>query len=426
MVRAIFSGTITSLFIMLFSPATSAQSPDSTLKLPELIREAKENNPDLQSARNAWQAENAKIPQAGALPDPVLSFNLMNLPVNSFDFNREPMTGKQVALMQMFPFPGKQGVRENIARENAAVSEYRFQELRNQVVRDVKSIFYDLYFFDRAIEITGKNQEILSEFVEIAETRYSVGAGLQQDVLRAQVERSKMTDRQIQLRQKRETLEAQLNALLNRPADLRLGFTEDLVYKDFPLDFPELKARADTSRPLLKAWLATVHQSEEKVKLAKKEYLPDFSLGVAYTQRDVLQNGMGGADFVSGMVSVKIPLYYRRKQRQQVAENRLMRNSVADKYRDIQNRVYAAIDENLNELNKNEQLVDLYQTGILPQASQSLASAIIGYQTDKVDFLTLITNQINLYNFEQNYHRILSDYYKSIAKLEALTGVDLQ
>lgn len=417
---------ITLLLLIALFPSLAAQSPENTLRLPELIREALDNNPDLQSAQNAWQAENAKIPQAGALPDPVISFNLMNLPVNTLDFNQEPMTGKQIAIMQMFPFPGKQGLRETIARENASTSEYRYQELRNQLVQQVKNTYYDLYFVDRAIEITGKNEAILSEFVEIAESKYSVGTGLQQDVLRAQVERSKMSDRQIQLQQKRDALEAQLNALLNRPADLPLGSTEDLIYRERSLDFAELKAQADTARPLLQAWQATERQSEQKIKLAKREYLPDFSLGVAYTQREVLQSGMGGADFISGMFSVKVPLYFWRKQRQQVAESQLMRNSVADKYRDIKNQVYAAIDVSLNDLRKNEKLVELYQTGIIPQASQSLQSAIAGYQTDKVDFLTLLTNQINLFNFEQDYHRIISDYYKGIAKLEALTGVDFQ
>ncbi len=413
------------LFLSVISPVITAQTADRPLQLSLLIEEALAQNPDLQSAQNTWQAQVATVPQAGALPDPVLSFNLLNLPVNTLDFNQEAMTGKQIAIMQMFPFPGKQGLRENIAREGATVAEYRYRELRNQLVQNVKSIYYDLYFVDRAIEITQKNTGILAEFVQIAETKYSVGTGLQQDVLRAQVEHSKMTDRLIKLQQKRETLEAQLNALLNRPANDPVGPTAALSYREFPLDFAELKAVADTARPLLQAWQATLRQSDQTVKLAKKEYFPDFSLAVAYTQREVLQSGMGGADFVSGMLSVKIPLYFGRKQRRQVEEKQLLKQSVADKYRNIQNQVYAALDATLNEVHNNQRLVELFQTGIIPQASQSLQSAIAGYQTDKVDFLTLLTNQINLFNFEQDYHRILSEYFKGIAKLEALAGTEI-
>jgi outer membrane protein TolC len=413
------------LLMLLLPIGLFAQTADRPLQLSLLIEEALAQNPDLQSAQNTWQAQVATVPQAGALPDPVLSFNLLNLPVNTLDFNQEAMTGKQIAIMQMFPFPGKQGLRENIAREGATVAEYRYRELRNQLVQNVKSIYYDLYFIDRAIEITQKNTGILAEFVQIAETKYSVGTGLQQDVLRAQVEHSKMTDRLIKLQQKRETLEAQLNALLNRPANDPVGPTAALSYREFPLDFAELKAVADTARPLLQAWQATLRQSDQTVKLAKKEYFPDFSLAVAYTQREVLQSGMGGADFVSGMLSVKIPLYFGRKQRRQVEEKQLLKQSVADKYRNIQNQVYAALDATLNEVHNNQRLVELFQTGIIPQASQSLQSAIAGYQTDKVDFLTLLTNQINLFNFEQDYHRILSEYFKGIAKLEALAGTEI-
>ncbi len=402
-----------------------AQPADSLLQLPDLIEAVLNNNPDLKSVEHAWQSQLAKIPQAGALPDPVLSLNLLNLPVHSLAFDQEAMTGKQIALMQMFPFPGKQGLREDIARENAATAEYRFHEMRNRLVEEVKTTYYDLYFVDHAIAITQKNTEILAEFVKIAEAKYSVGMGLQQDVLRAQVEYSKMSDRLIKLQQQREGLEARLNALLNRPVNTPVGRTVELTYKPLETDFETLKALADTSRPLLKAWEASLRQSEKSVRLAKKEYWPDFSLGVAYTQRDALQNGMGGADFVSGMFSVKVPLYFARKQRRQVEEKQLMQQSVASQYRNVQNSIYAALDATISDLRKNERLAELFQTGIIPQATQALESAIAGYQTNKVDFLTLLSNQINLFNFEQDYHRILSDYYKSIAKLETLTGKQL-
>lgn len=402
-----------------------AQQSDSVLVLSNLIKEALKNNPDLKSAESSWKSDLAKVPQAGALPDPQLSFNLMNLPVNSFDFNQEPMTSKQVALMQMFPFPGKQGLREDIAREGASVSEARRDELRNQLIRNVKMTYYNLFFVDQAIKITQKNTETLEEFIKIAETKYSVGKGIQQDVLRAQVELSKMMDKQIKLEQQRDDLEAQLNTLLNRPAVGTLGKTEELQFTDFAYDYQRMKEMADENRPLLKAWQAMVNQSERKVKLARRDYWPDFSLGVAYSQRETLQNGMGGVDFFSGMFSMKIPLYFWRKQNKNVEENQLAQMSSQEKYNEVSNQIYSELDRVLSDIQKNKRLVELFKTGILPQASQSLKSAIAGYQTDKVDFLTLLNNQINLFNFEQDYYRVLSDYYIGIARLEAATGVEL-
>lgn len=415
----------TGLLLVLFCQMMLAQPVDTTLQLSELIEEALGNNPQLLSSQKAWLSETARVPQAGALPDPVISFNLINLPVNSFDFDREPMTGKQIAIMQMFPFPGKQGLREDIARENATVAELRYLELSSQLIQKVKVAYYSLFFSDKAIEITLKNSEVLQEFAQIAETKYSVGTGLQQDVLRAQVELSKMTDRLINLQQTRDASEAKLNTLLNRPANSPIATLEKLTYKDLPLDFESLTLLADEHRPLLKAWDAMVRQSTQKINLARKEYWPDFSLGLAYSQRELLKNGTGGADFISGMFSAKIPLYFWRKQRKQVEESKYKQISVQDQSREVRNQVFSSLEITLSDVKKNSRLIDLFETGIIPQAAQSLQAAIAGYQTDKVDFLTLLNNQINLFNFEQDYYRVLSDYFKGIAMLEAQTGTQI-
>jgi cobalt-zinc-cadmium efflux system outer membrane protein len=410
------------LILLLITIGNANLFAQEKIILDDLIREALENNPDLKSMENSWHSDLAKVPQAGALPDPQLSLNLMNLPVNSFDFNQEPMTSKQIALMQMFPFPGKQGLRTKVAKESAMITESRYQELKNQLIKNVKTTYYSLFVVDHAIDITRKNTETLNEFVKIAETKYSVGKGIQQDVLRAQVEHSKMMDKLIRLEQQREELESQLNTLLNRPAESPVGATQELEYSQFSIDLDQLKELADENRPLLQGWLAMVRQSDRKVQLAKKDYLPDFSLGVAYSQREILQNGMGGVDFFSGMFSMNLPIYFWRKQSKKVEESRLVQASYQEKYDDTQNQVYSDLDRISTDIEKNERLVKLFQTGIIPQASQSLKSAIAGYQTDKVDFLTLLSNQINLFNFEQDYYRVLGDFYIDIAKIEATVG----
>lgn len=413
------------IVLIIFWADAIAQNPDSTLILSDLIKEALDTNPQVQASFNAWQAEREKISQSGALPDPTLSFNLLNLPVNTFDFNQEPMTGKQVAIMQMFPFPGKLGLKEDIAREMADISEAKYQELQNQLIKSVKFTYFDLFFIDKSIETTRKNIGILQEFVRIAESRYTVGKGIQQDVLRAQVELSKMSEKLITLLQKREVLEARLNTLLNRPAESPVGKTIEPTIISVSWEFSHLKDLARQNRPLLKAWQTMVRQSEQMVHLAKKGYLPDFRVGVAYTQREVLRNGGRGVDFFSGLFSMNIPLYFWKKQNNKVQETRYSQQKVEQGYRHVQNQVDSDLDKILSSIDKNSRLLDLYKTGIIPQASQSLNSAIAGYQTDKVDFLTLLNNQISLFNFELDHYHFLSDYNKNIAELEAITGASV-
>ncbi len=403
----------------------TGQKAGSTEDLARIIQEGLSNNPDLKAGFENWQADRAKIPQAGALPDPQLSLNLLNLPVNSFAFDQEPMTGKQVALMQMFPFPGKLGLREDIAVAGAGISQAKYQELKNQLIKNIKLSYYDIFFIDKSLETVEKNTGILKDFTRIAESRYSVGEGLQQDVLKAQVELSKMEERSVTLQQKRDAIAARLNSLLNRPVGTPVGKTVEPVIDSLQYNLPQVKEMADQNRPLFKAWQAMLQQSDKKISLAKKGYLPDFRLGVAYTQRDRLQNGTGGMDFLSGLVTVDVPLYFWRKQNKNVEESRYTHEMVQESYRNVQNQVYSDLDKTLSDVTKNLHLIQLYENGIIPQATQSLNSAIAGYQTDKVDFLTLLNNEISLFNFELDYYRFLSDFSKEQAELEAATGVNL-
>ena len=398
------------------------EKPDQKTSLSQLIDEALRNNPDYLAAKKNLQSTQAQIPQAGALPDPTLGFAIMNLPINSFDFNQEPMTGKKISLMQMFPFPGKLGLKEDMAEYQAQVVAQQVEELKNNLIRNVKTLYFNLFLIDKSIETVEKNKALLKQFVNVAETKYAVGKGLQQDVLKAQVEQSKLTDKLISLQQKRSTFVYQLNKLLNRKIDEPVGMLPPVEKSTLDLTDEQLKALGMENRPLLKSWIAMIEKVRSAKKLAKKGYMPDFSLGVAYTQRDDLLTGMKMYDFFSTEVSMNLPLYFYKKQSKNVQEKQLQLASVEEKYVAIKNEVLFQIENTLSDLKKDEKLLDLYKTGIIPQASQSLNSAMSGYQVDKVDFLTLLNNQMTLFNYELEYYRILADHEKNLANLEAAVG----
>ncbi|MBN2091714.1 TolC family protein, partial [candidate division KSB1 bacterium] len=242
--------------------------------------------------------------------------------------------------------------------------------------------------------------------------------------LKAQVELSKLNDKLISLTQKRHSLVFQLNKLLNRQIDSTFE-TFPLEKTKVQLSIEELKNIGLENRPLLKSWGAMIEKSMSAKKLAKKSYLPDFSVGAAYTQRDDLQSGMKMYDFFSAEISMNLPLYFYKKQSKNVEEKELMVASIEHKYTSVKNEVLFQIEDTFKELEKDEKLLDLFKTGIIPQASQSLNSAMTGYQVDKVDFLTLLNNQMTLLNYEMEYYRVLSDYQKSLAKLEFAVGKQL-
>ena len=412
--------------LFLISPFDAVgQTNDSTLVLDELIQMVLTQNPELQSSFQGWQASKTRISQQGALPDPTLGLNLMNLPVNSFALDQEPMTGKQISLMQPFPFPGKLGLKGNIAQSESKIILHQYQEIKNQLIKKTKQAYYDLYYIDQALATVTSNQELLREFVEIVETRYAVGKGIQQDVLRAQVAQSKMIDRELKIRQQRESIQAQINTLMNEPAGAPIGKATVAKPKLSTFELDALFQQADSTSPMLAAWKTAVKQSGQQVDLALKDRYPDFAVGVAYTQRNELKNGMPGYDFVSAMFNVKIPLFHSKKQDKKVQETRIKQTGMEYRYQNVANSIEQMLQQSLTNLEKNRRLVDLYQTGIIPQAEESLESSIAGYQNDKVDFLSLLDSELTLFEFRLDYHRFVADYHKAVAELEALTGTDL-
>ncbi len=421
-----FESLILGLFLFLTLPfAVQGQSPDSTLILDKLIQKVLTQNPELQSSYEGWQASKTLILQQEALPDPTLGLNLMNLPVNSFAFDQEPMTSKQISLMQPFPFPGKLNLKGKIAKSESEIKLQQYRELQNQLIKKTKYAYYDLFYVDQAIATVANNQEVLKKFVEIAETRYGVGKGLQQDVLRAQVALSKMIDKELKFRQQREALQAQINALIYEPADNPLGKPIVPDVKEWTTQLEMLTQLADSSSPLLAAWKTAVKRSDQQVDLALRNRYPDFSVGIAYTQRNPLQNGMKGYDFVSAMFNIRIPLYHGKKQDQKVQQMRINLSSMEYRYRNVENSLEQRLQQSLTDAEKNRRLIDLYENGIIPQAEESLESSLAGYQNDKVDFLSLLDSELTLFQFQLDYHRFLTDFHKTIAELEALTGSEL-
>ncbi len=410
---------ITSFTDVAFGRAALAQ--EAVLSLQPLIQEALAINPEIKAEGKKWDAARERPPQEGSLDDPMLSFEIVNLPTNSFSFAQDDMTMKQFSVSQTFPYFGKRGLRSEVAQREANAIGQGYRDKRNEIVRRVKEVFYELYSVDRSLEVVEKNRELLREFVKIAETKYSVGKGIQQDVIKAQVELSKLLDEQIRLEQSRQAAGARLNAILNRPPQTPLGQTEEVRKDELQLDLKELQAMALENRPLLKALQEEVERSKAANALARRKYFPDLTMSVAYGFREDSRI-VNRSDMFSAGFSINIPLYFRTKQDRQVAETSTMIDSVREQYQAARNEVLSLVKELASDLEKGSKLIDLLQTGLIPQASLSLDSAVSGYQVNKVDFLTLLDNRLTLFNFEKEYYRALGDYQTSLAKLEWVVG----
>ncbi len=405
-----------SILIVYLSWTYTASADDGVFALDEAIHKALLSNPELKVSKERWDVFKARPSRAGAFDDPKFSFNFMNLPSGSLDYDRFNMTQKQILFTQKLPFFGKRSLRREVAQKEAEAVGQEYSDNENVLVRKVKETYYDLYFINKAIEITEQNKELTKEFVVIAETKYAVGKGIQQDVLKAQVELSKMINDLIVLQQKKETKVARLNALLYRPQDSPVGELEEVTKADLDLDFEELRDIAREKSPLLKGLDILIERSRSAYFLARKDYYPDLNVAFAYGQRESRE------DFMTALFTINIPLWYKSKQNYRVREAEAQIRLDKERYNTMVNEISFLLKDTLAELQRDENLIQLYKTGIIPQAQGSLESAISGYQVDKIDFLTLLDNQITLLKFQIDYYRFTTDYQKKLAELEEVIG----
>lgn len=400
---------------LLLSAAGIAAGEEPIIRVDPLVQEAMERSPKILAARERHAALKEKIPQAGALEDPMLGFGVVNLP-NNFDFNQEDMTMKEISVSQKFPFPGKRGLSEEVAAKEAEAGAAEVDDIANQVVRDVKTTFYDLSHVYRAMEVTQRNKSLLEELAKITRTRYSLGQGIQEDVIRNQVEISKMVDDLIMLEQKKRALAAKLNYLLNRPQKTPLGQPAELDFSRVAFSIEELQQQAIEDNPMLKALKQEIAARRKNVELAKRDYLPDFSLKFAYGQREER------LDMYTGMIEMSLPIFIQSKQERKVAEGYADVRSAQAKYDSAQNEILYMIADMGSMVQRLERKNELYRTGIIPQARLQIDTAMSAYMVNKADFMTLLDSRMKLYRYELEYHDALTEYEKSLAALEAVVG----
>ena len=412
------------LTLLMLSVIASPLHATEPLMLGQAVAEALRGNPSLAAIKARADALAAIPDQRGTLPDPKMSVKMVNLPLESLSFTQEGMTQLQIGFSQGLPFPGKLQLRKEVAQAVADAAGFDVDELRLRLARDVKVVWWNLFYLDRALEIVDSNQTLLRQFVEVAESKYSVGKGLQQDVLLAQVELSRLLDRQIHLEGQRRNEAIRLNTLLDYPTTAPVALPGEISEAFQPLrDEAQLVTRAMTISPLLAIRERQVEAAKLRVALAKKDYYPDFNLGAAYGLRNGNNpNGSARDDFASIMLSMSLPIYTGTKQDRAVDQRNSERLRQRYALEDERNQVAAAIGLALSDYRRGEEKVMLFKTGIIPQASQTVASMLAGYQVNKVDFLNVVRSQITLYNYQILYWKAFGEANQALARLAAAVG----
>ena len=393
--------------------------PGATVSLDDLIREALERNPLLKAAAHAVLASRARVPQARTLPDPVSTTGWAGN-IAPYSLQRgDPSSYRGLNLMQEIPYPGKLKLRGQIADREAEALQWDLENARRDVVAQVKAAFYEYAYYHKAIEITQKDQDLLGRLTKIADARYRVGMGIQQDVLRAQVEQSRLLQRLTVLKQQERTAQVRLNTLLNRDPEAPIGEPTPIQKSNFPYTLEEIYQMARDNDPGLKREQRMTERSQLAVNLARKDYRPDFTVGYMYQQRSLLPDMQGFT------VSINLPIFYKTKQREEVIEATEGMIGARSQLEDRQNSVNFEVKQQYLSAKASEELVQLYARAVVPQSTLALDSSISSYDVGKLDFLSMLSNFQTILEYEIDYYQELTNFKTALARLEVLVGREL-
>jgi outer membrane protein TolC len=401
-----------------------AQQPEAggtDATLAALVAELSASNPELAAARREVDMRVARIAPAGAPPEPTLSIGYMSGFARPpfFPSSSTPNAFRQMAASQEIPFPGKLSLRSQVAAADADAVRWGVEDAALQLVTELKTTYFEYQFAARSLDIVRRNRELLDSFRQIAEVRFSVGQAIQQDVLKAQLEISALIERTTALERRRDGLRARINALLYRtqdtPVDPELPFTPIAL----PPDVATLRAQALQRYPALKRDEQLISRSQQQLALARKEFLPDFGINVAAQQPVGGMPWMYGVDFM-----VKVPIFWRRRQRPMLAEaaaalqagQRMREHTLA--------RAEAQVTELYVNASSAKRLMDLYSGSILPQSQLALESALASYQVGKAEFLAVLTNFMSVLTYEIGLEEQRAQYHAALAEIEPLVAAE--
>jgi outer membrane protein TolC len=365
------------------------------------------------------------IPQVTALDDPMLVDTFQ--PIDDHSVQTAAGRGpNMLSLSQRFPWFGKLRVRGEVAEQETQMALTRLAQAQLKVIEDVHLAYYELYFNQRAIEITEANEELLEDLLKFADARYRTGQTSQQDVLRAQVELDKLRGRLISLRRQFQQAQADLAKVLHTSPAANVK-AADLNVPSAPEEIEQLYEAAIRCRPELRERLHAIVRDQHSEELARLGYYPDVTLGVAWqaiTTGAAVSPVANGNDNLAFGVGVNLPIW-RDKLRAGVneAEHRIVESAL--RYDAVRDDTFRLIKRLMVQLRALDQQITLYQQGIIPKAEQTLRVSTADYRVGKVDFQQIIDNWSNLLMFQIQLTRFQAMFGQTLASLERVVGCQL-
>jgi cobalt-zinc-cadmium efflux system outer membrane protein len=397
------------------------QSSASPVSLRDLVPEAEQNNPEIAAAAHGYTASTQVARQVSAFPETQVTVQQLSVgsPRPFAGYTNSEFAYIGLGVSQEIPYPGKRGLRAQVANRDAEVRKVEIESVRRAVIDKLKAVYFRLAYLQQTLSILERNDQLLKDVEQIVESRYRVGKGNQQEVLKAQLQHTKILQEITMHHREVGQLEAQLKQLLNRPQGSPDIQTEPLAARSLSRSASELLALVKEQNPGVQVQQAILAKTESQIALAKKELSPDFGIQYMYENTD-----RKFRDYYVATFSVTLPNRGRRKA--ELAEAQANQEQANKQLEAEVQRRMAEVQEQYVVAQTSAEQLKIYSDGLIPQSNATFQSALAAYQANRQDFQTLLSSFMDVLNLQLDYQRELADHEIALARLETLTGVNFQ
>lgn len=407
-----------------FKSLGMAEHAEMPVSLLELVKEAEQNNPQIQAARQGWQAAKQVPSQVSTLPDP--QFNLQQVNVGSprpfAGYTNSDFAYVGLGVSQDFPYPGKLRLKGEIAKREADVSQQGYESVRRSVLAELKAAYFELASLSKTLGILESDGQLLQQVEKAADAQYRSGKGNQQDLLQAQLERTKLLREITMHHLKVARSQAQLKELLNRSQSSPDIEPAELSETALPNTYEELLAATKTQNPQIAGAEKMIERQKLQVDLAHKDFYPDFNLQYMWQRTDPTQFRA----YYMVSVGVRFPIYRSRKQRPELAQAEAELSRSHSELEAQSQRVASELRVQYETAQKTAELLKIYKDGLLPQARAEFQAGVAAYQNNRQDFQALLASFLDVLHLDEEYWQNIAERETALARLEELTGLSLR
>ena len=412
------------LAALVMAPGISAYAQEMAgmpTPLATLISEAQWSNTQISAADHAWKAATHVAQQVTALPDP--QFTVQSFSVGSpkpfAGFSNSDFAYIGLGASQELPFAGKLRLKGEVADREAEMQQTRADLLRSSITDQVKVLYLRLAYLGATLSTLGRNDAVLRPLIETGLSRYSLGQGSQADVLKAQIEHTKILREVTMHHQEMGQLQAGLKELLHRSQASSDIIPEPLSSTPLQRTAQELQDLVLAHNPAVSVDAAGVHKQDAQLKSAQREGKPDFNVGYMFQQ-----TGGGYRDYYMLTVSMRLPR--RKRVEAGIAEaTESLEKSKQELDSEVQQQL-AEVQKQYIAVTNTAELLTEYQDGLLPQAQAAFHAEETTYQSGKQAFAPVLSSLLDVLTFEHDYQQALLDHETALARLETLTGAQLR